>query len=106
QGRSVVSGSLLRGAFDVVDRCLAPNPTMRHQGASAGCSAGRGGGGGAAVRSKRSTPVPASWRVESRSQRTVTLGSRRTVGGSSLIQSRGFSPIGCVARIRRRLRPY
>jgi len=34
------------------------------------------------------------------------LGSRRTVGGSSLIQSRGFSPIGCVARITRRLRPY
>src|SRR5215207_9994811 len=35
----------------------------------------------------------------SRSQRTVTPGSRRTVDGSSLIQSRGFSPIGCYGTL-------
>jgi len=48
---------------------------------------------GRPVHSRRSTPAPTSRRVESRSQRTVTLGSRRTVGVSSLIQSRGLSPI-------------
>ena len=40
-----------------------------------------------------------------RKTRTVTLGSRRTVGVSRLIQSRGLSPTGCIARIRRRLGP-
>ena len=36
-----VSDSLIRVALGVVDRCLASSPTIRHQSASAGCSAGR-----------------------------------------------------------------
>lgn len=56
---SGVSGPLIRGG--VVDRCRASNPTMRHQ-SIGGCSAERGQWRSASVRSRRSTPAPASWR--------------------------------------------
>jgi hypothetical protein len=64
---SGVSSPLIRGAFGVVDRCLASSPTMRHQNASAADLGGKWTARSAAASSRRSTPAPASRGVEVRS---------------------------------------
>jgi hypothetical protein len=86
---SGVSSPLIRGAFGVVDRCLASSPTMRHQNASAGCSAGSGRRRSAAASSRRSTPAPASRRVKVRSASHGEVAKQSHVRASAIASAHG-----------------